>query len=313
MVGPTESTFKVNVMPELREVDLSRVRVPDVRVTSIHTEEQRALLRSTIQAVGTVQDIVVRDLGDGSYELVAGKGRLEELMAMGLSTYPVKVIQADERLGLVMNIIENLARGSYDYISVAMAVRKLRSMGSSWEELEEIFPWRRRWIEFLEDLQDLPDDVVEALRAGKLTPTHVQYALNLPTPPEVHDGLRTAINLGWDTGTFKVFVQNRVDQLERARKEAESAGVEPEIPPANPAELIAYGQCLICGYKKPRQDLTTQIVCQGCQDLARYVTSQLGPPEDAIQTMYSALQAYFGQPQPGPGPQPGSTAGPARE
>lgn len=300
-------------MPELREVDLARITIPDVRVTSIHTDEQRALMASTIQAVGTVQDIVVRNLGSEGYELVAGKGRLQELLAMGIGSYPVKVIQADEKLGLIMNIVENMARGSYDYISVALAIRKLRSMGTSLEDLEQIFPWRRRWIEFIEELQDFPDDVVEAIRARKITPTHVQIALDLPTPFEVHDGLHTAINLDWDTGTFKVFVQNRVEQLERARREAAAQGVEPEIPPANPQELVTYGQCLVCGFKKPRQELTNTITCQGCLDIAKYITSQLGSGDEAMNTVYSALTAYFGQRSSVPGSGPNPKAEPSRE
>jgi len=282
-------------LPQLKEVELAKIRIPEVRVSSIRTDAEQALLKSTIQAVGTVQDIVVRDLGDGRYELVAGKGRLEELKAMGLYKYPVKLIEADERLGLIMNIIENLARGSYDYVSVAQAIRKLRSMGSSLEDLEQIFPWKARWIQFIEGLIDLPDDIVAAIKARKITPTHVQIALDLPTAFEVHDGLKTAINLGWDTGTFKTYVQNRVDQIERAKAEAELTGQEPEIPPANPEQLITYGQCLVCGYKKPRTQLTNQIVCQGCLDLAKYITSQLGPSEDAINTVYAALEAYYGR------------------
>jgi len=61
-------------MPELKVVRLNKIRIPEVRVSSILDEEQKALLASTIREVGVVQDIVVRDLGQGEFELVAGKG-----------------------------------------------------------------------------------------------------------------------------------------------------------------------------------------------------------------------------------------------
>jgi len=281
-------------MAELKTVSLEAIKIPDVRVSSILDEEQRALLQSTTKEIGLVQDIVVRDLGSGSYELVAGKSRLEELRTLGFKEHMVKVIGADEKLALIMNIVENVARGSYDYISVAQSIRKLRSLGSTPEELERIFPWQRRWIQFIEDLQDLPEDVVEAVRTKKLTPTHVQLALNLTTPYEVHSGLRSAITHAWDTGTFKIYVQNRLEEILRAKKKAETLGVAPEIPPAAPELLVQYGQCLLCGYQKPREQITTQMVCQGCQDLAKYITGQLGPPEEAIQEVYNALKTYFG-------------------
>jgi len=61
-------------MPELKTVPLEKIRIPDIRVSSVLDPEQKALLASTIREVGVVQDIIVRDLGQGEFELVAGKG-----------------------------------------------------------------------------------------------------------------------------------------------------------------------------------------------------------------------------------------------
>lgn len=281
-------------MAELKVVKLDQISVPDVRVNSILNEEQRALMASTIKEIGVVQDIIVRSIAVDRYELVAGKSRLTELKAQGFNEVQVKVIDADSRLGLVMNIVENVARGSYDYVSVAKAIRRLKELGASSEELEKIFPWRKRWIDFLEGLQDLPSDVVGAVQERTITPTHVQLALNLPTPSEVHQGLRTAITHGWDTGTFKIFVENRVEQISRARKIALEKGVTPEIPAPVPEQLISYKQCLVCGYQKPAEEIMIQTICKDCIKLTRYITDQLGPPEDAIEQVYAALNAYYG-------------------
>ena len=290
-------------MPELKFIYFEKVLIPDVRVSSIMDEDQKALLTSTIQAVGVVQDPVVRDLGDGFFELVAGRSRIEELMAQGLKGATVKVIEADEKTGLIMNVIENVARGSYDYISIAQAIRKLRALGSTPEDLEKVFPWKRRWLEFLEALQDLPDDVVQALKDRKLTPTHVQLALNLTTPEEVHSALRTSLNLGWDSGTLRIFVANRLEQIERARQEAKEKGSALEIPAPNPEQLIKYRQCLVCGYQKPAAQVTLTNVCEHCIDLARYVTQLEGDPAEAIHRVYEALKMYHGVPGSG-GPLP---------
>lgn len=299
-------------MPELKTIKIADIRVPDVRVSSILDAEQKALMASTIREVGVVQDPVVRVLPDGSYEIIAGKSRISELATQGKTEVQVKVLETDEKTSLIMNIIENVARGSYDYISIAKSIRKLRSLGASTEELEKVFPWKKRWIEFLEQLQDLPDDVVKAITERKITPTHVQVALNLPTPSEVHSGLRTAISLGWDTGTLKVFVQNRIEQLERARAEAQSQGRPMEIPPAVPEQLIKYKQCLLCGYQKPAEKVTLQFACEDCINLVKYVVALEGPPEQAIYAIYNAMAAYYGQPRHG-GPQPpGSTVVPSQ-
>jgi len=285
-------------MPELKSIPIEKIRVPDVRVSSVLDPEQKALLASTIREVGVIQDPVVRALPDGNYELISGRSRINELVAQGAKEISVKVVDAEEKTALIMNIVENVARGSYDYISISQAIRKLKTLGATSEELERVFPWKGRWIEFIEGLQDLPEDVMKAISTRKITPTHVQIGLNLPTPEEVHSGLRTAINLQWDTGTFKIFVQNRLEQIENAKRKAQEQGSPVEIPTAAPEELIKYKQCLLCGYQKPAQDVTIQFACKGCVELIKYITAQLGPSEEAMFTVYNALAAYFGNPRP---------------
>lgn len=285
-------------MAELKILNFENIKIPEFRVSSIHTEEERALIASTVKQIGLVQDMVVRPLPDGNFELISGKARLEELHKVGLTEYTFKVLEANDKMALIMNIIENVARGSYDYVSVSKAINQLLKTGSTLAELEKIFPWKKRWISFLAGLQDLPVDVVQGLQEKKITPTHVQVALNLPTPSEVHSGLRTAITHDWDTSTFKIFVENRARQLAHAKETAAAQGVEPEIPPLMPAELIKYKQCLVCGYQKDAAEVNVQLVCGPCVKLTKYITSQLGPPEEAIHTVFAALQAFQGrQPQ----------------
>jgi len=283
-------------MAELKTIPIAKIVYPDVRVSSILDEEQKALMASTIREVGVVQEPVVRPLPDGFYECITGKSRIQELVEQGKTEVQVKVIEADEKLGLIMNITENVARGNYDYISIAKSIRKLKQLGSTSEQLERIFPWSKRWIDFIDDLQDLPEDVQGAISARKITPTHVLTALSLPTPYEVHDALKSAITLEWDSSTLKTFVTNRIEQITRAQKEAAERGVEPEIPQAKPLELIQYKQCLLCGFKKPVNQIQVQLICDDCSKLVRYITSQVGPPEQAITVVYQALAQYYGQP-----------------
>jgi ParB family chromosome partitioning protein len=294
-------------MPEIKVVPISSIKVPDVRVSSVRTEEQRALMAQTIKAVGVIQEPVVRSLPEGGYELIAGKGRIEELQAQGFTEVSVKILDTDPKTALLMNVAENVARGGYDYVSVSKAIRKLRELGSTDEELTKAFPWSARWITFVEGLQDLPEDVQEGIRTSKLTPTHIQESLKLPTAFEAHESLRTVMRLDWDTSTFRLFVTNRLEQIARAKEEAQAKGKAPEIPVANPEALVQYGQCLLCGHTVPREKLSTQIACEGCRTLLRYITDQLGEPEKAMQTVYKVLELYSGVQQslaskaPGPG------------
>ena len=136
---------------------------------------------------------------------------------------------------------------------------------------------------------------------GVLKPTHIQLALNLPTPPEIHDGLQTAMRLGWDTSTFKTFVANRVEQIARAKEKAALTGSTPVIPTADPVQLTQYKQCLICGYTKDGSKIVMLNCCEGCRTLAKYVTDQLGASDDCLPIVYEAMKLYFSVREPTPG------------
>jgi hypothetical protein len=183
---------------------------------------------------------------------------------------------------------------------------KLHGQGSSIEELSKVLGKSETWVRRTLQLLDLPDVYQAALKDNRLTPTHVYLAAKMPTSYEMDSALQTALNLAWNTSIFETYVNNRLAEIEAAKQKAAEMGVAPEIPPAQPEQLIKYKQCLVCGYQKPVEDVTIQLVCSGCIDLCKYITSQLGPSEDALQTIYSALQIYFGQ-RPKGSPQPKAT------
>ena len=237
-----------------------------------------------------------RDVSDaGKYELVAGKTRLEELKERGETEVSVKLIDADERTATFMHLAENIARGTVDPVSVAKVLSKLRKYKITISEIAKVLGKSETWVRRTLALLELPEEYQEAIKDAKLTPTHVYLAARMPTPYEVDDALRTSLTHGWNTSVFETFVTNRLAQLEAAKRAAVEKGVEYAPPPVEPEKLISYKQCLLCGYRIPADQITVQLCCDGCRELAAYVTSQLGPWATCKETVFSALQLYFGQ------------------
>lgn len=261
------------------------------------TPDQLEFFKATVEAVGIIQDPVVRRVSADSYELVAGKTRLEELKARGETEISVKVVDTDEKTALLMHIAENVARGSVDVISVARVMAKLQTTGSTVQELSKMLGKSPTWIRRTLALLDLPEQYQRALVDGILTPTHVYLAARMPTSYEVDDALRTFITHDWNTRIAETFVVNRLEQLKAAKQTAVEKGVEFTPPPAEPEKLIAYKQCTLCGFRIPADKILVQLVCNDCQELVAYITGQLGPWSKAKQTIFNALQAYFGQVQ----------------
>ncbi len=277
------------------KVPIDKIRIPSVRASSKFTPEQMEFFKATVDAFGVLGDPLVRRVSGDEYELVAGKTRLEELKSRGETEISVKLIDADEKTALLMHIAENIARGSVDPVSVAKVMYKLLAMGSTIKWIAQVMGKSETWVRRTVALIDLPEEYQQAIKTGKLTPTHVYLAARMPTAYETDDALRTTLTHGWNTSIFETFVNNRIAQLRAAKQTAVEKGVDYTPPPAEPEKLISYKQCLLCGFRIPADKISVQLVCEDCRELVAYITSQLGPWSKCKRAVFGALQLYYGQ------------------
>ena len=84
-------------------------------------------LAQSIRANGILQPLLVRQLNDGKYELVAGERRLRAARLVGLTKVPCIVNEISEAESAVFAVIENLQRSNLDYFEEAEAIALLMS------------------------------------------------------------------------------------------------------------------------------------------------------------------------------------------
>ena len=75
----------------LRELPLSEIVANTFQPRSHFDEESLVSLSASIRAVGVLQPILVRELGEDSYELIAGERRWRAAKRAGLQTIPAIV------------------------------------------------------------------------------------------------------------------------------------------------------------------------------------------------------------------------------
>jgi len=144
------------------KIPIESIVIPEVRASSKLTPEQQAFFKGTVEKYGVLQDILVRPLPDGRYELIAGKTRLEELKSRGVREVEAKVIEADVKDALMMHIAENWARGSVDPISTARVIQKALDEGATVEEIAQIFNHKPEWVRFMVGLLKLSPTYLNA-------------------------------------------------------------------------------------------------------------------------------------------------------
>lgn len=93
---------------------------------------------ANIAKVGLKRPITVarREKESGTrYDLVCGQGRLQAFQALGQTEIPAMVIAVDDEEGLLMSLVENIARCAYRPIEQLRDVAALKSRGYSEVEI----------------------------------------------------------------------------------------------------------------------------------------------------------------------------------
>jgi ParB family chromosome partitioning protein len=136
-------------------------------------EESLAELAASIAELGMLQPVLVRALGEGRFELVAGERRLRAARAAGLESVPAILTDTDARGALQRAIVENIHRQDLNPVEEAAAYRQLMDEGGlTQEELAVRVARSRATIANSLRLLDLPLGIQRLLAEGRLTAAH---------------------------------------------------------------------------------------------------------------------------------------------
>lgn len=114
-------------------------------------------LAESIRSLGVLQPLLVRPLGDGSYELIAGERRWRAAQRAGLSAVPAVVRSVEDVSALTQALVENLQRSDLSPLEEAAAFKQL-----------------------IDDFQLTHDDVAERVGRSRASVTNCIRLLQLP-------------------------------------------------------------------------------------------------------------------------------------
>ena len=88
-------------------------------------EASLAELADSIRARGVIQPVVVRSVGEGQYEILAGERRWRAARIAGLERIPAIVRDVPDEAALGIGLIENIQREDLNPIEEAMGLKRL--------------------------------------------------------------------------------------------------------------------------------------------------------------------------------------------
>ena len=144
--------------------------------------DQEALqdLADSIKAQGVMQPIVVRQIGNQRYEIVAGERRWRACQLAGLADIPALVRDISDEAAIAMALIENIQRENLNPIEEAMALRRLQTEFSlSQQEVATAVGKSRSVVANLLRLLSLESEVLDHLQSGMLDTGHAKVLLAL--------------------------------------------------------------------------------------------------------------------------------------
>jgi ParB family chromosome partitioning protein len=180
-------------------------------------EEAMAALTASVRELGVFQPVLVRPVGEGSYELIAGERRWRAAKRAGIGVIPAVIRSADDTASLEQALVENLQREDLNPLDEAAAYQQLlEDFHLTHDDLASRMGKSRAAISNALRLFQLPPSVQRLLAEGHLTAGHARALLTTPDRTFQEELAGQAVTEGLSVRVVE----------ERARKHNERTGQE---------------------------------------------------------------------------------------
>ncbi|MDH1264918.1 ParB/RepB/Spo0J family partition protein [Pseudomonas sp. GD03944] len=153
-------------------------------------------LAQSIKAQGILQPIVVRPIGGGRFEIIAGERRWRASQQAGIERIPAMVRDLPDEAAIAMALIENIQREDLNPIEEAVALQRLQQeFQLTQQQVAEAVGKSRVTITNLLRLIALPEEIKTLLSHGDLEMGHARALLGLPLEQQV-EGARHVVARG---------------------------------------------------------------------------------------------------------------------
>jgi ParB family chromosome partitioning protein len=165
----------------LREVPIASIEPNRYQPRRHFDEEAMAALAASIRELGVLQPILVRPIGDGRFELIAGERRWRAAKRAGRQTMPVIVQEATDVHSLEQALVENLHREDLNPLEEAAAYQQLvDEFGYTHEQVASRVGKSRATVTNTLRLLQLPPGVQRAVADGSISAGHARALLATP-------------------------------------------------------------------------------------------------------------------------------------
>ena len=209
------------------EVDVAAIDRNPFQTRIRFDEEALTELAQSIAATGVVQPIIVRDLGKGRYQLIAGERRWLASQRAGKTSIPAIVREVSDEQAMEMTIVENLQRADLNPMEQARAYERLsQDFKMTQDQMAKRTGKDRASVANFLRLLRLPELIQGKVEAGELTFGHARSLLALESEAQMLAAAQKVGALSMSVRQTETYVKNLLNPERKLGKIEASA---PEI------------------------------------------------------------------------------------
>ncbi|OEE65445.1 chromosome partitioning protein ParB [Enterovibrio norvegicus FF-33] len=175
---------------ELQHLPLTALRPGVYQPRQDMASEALEELAESIKAQGVIQPLVVRQVGNQQYEIIAGERRFRASKLAGLTHVPCLVRELNDRAASAIALIENIQREDLNAMEEAEALNRLiQDFSLTHQQLAEALGKSRTTISNLLRLNGLEVGVKKLLSGRQLEMGHARALLALEGESQIEAAL----------------------------------------------------------------------------------------------------------------------------
>ena len=176
-------TVKTGGSSSISEIAINKIKANPNQPRREFDPEALQELADSIKEIGIIQPITLRQMEDGTYQIIAGERRFRASQLAGLTALPAYIRTADDENVMEMALIENIQREDLNSLEIALAYQQLlEQYGLTQERLSERVGKKRTTIANYLRLLKLPALIQVALKNKEIDMGHARALLALEDP-----------------------------------------------------------------------------------------------------------------------------------
>ncbi len=214
----------------LNEIALEKIQPNPNQPRREFDEEALQELANSIREVGIITPITLRQMTDGSYQIIAGERRWRASKIAGLTSVPAYIKTVEDENVMEMALVENIQREDLNAIEIALAYQHLAdTSGMTQEKISERVGKSRTAITNYMRLLKLPAQIQMALKNREIDMGHARALLAIDSPSAQIKLFKDVQKNGYSVRKVEEMVQmlKNGSDLQTTKKTAET---KPRLP-----------------------------------------------------------------------------------